>query len=179
MMTLQEFQASMVTLLNRWPRGYSGDQLSLVYDEVKTLIKPDFDRLVRHLLGSSRVAPMVPDFRKAVQDLGIRTRPVLAEVTPAMAVPQVEDFTYHIRDNIWANNEYIFLRGATVRQCSFIIKSEHPDHPLVIEDKAVREGKIKEIKQHLAKNTYSKFMDTIHGTGLRKMSFDDFTPDPA
>jgi len=157
-MTLQEFQAKLTPIITRWPRAYSGDQLSLVYDVVKTLSVPDFERLVRHLLGSSRYAPMVPDFQKGISELSLRTKPVLATVTESISVPVVEDHTYKIRDNIWANNDYIFVRGKTIRENIFIFKSENPNHPLALEDKKVRTERINEIKSHIAKNTYSQFM---------------------
>jgi hypothetical protein len=173
MISLQEFQSAMVTILNRWPRAYSGDQLSLIYDDLKTLNRPDFDRLARHLLGVSRVAPMIPEFRKALTELNIRTRPVLATGPERIATPQVEDFLYHVRENIWANNNFIFIRGP---RPTFIVKADHLDNELVKEAEAVKGQRIAEIKKHLAANTYSKHVESQQAP-MRKLDYSDLLPD--
>jgi hypothetical protein len=165
-MTDQEFQTAISPILLKWPRGYSGDQVHLVKEEVKMLSHPDFVRLVRHLLGSMRVAPMVPDFKKGIQELGISFR---RESYSNAATPQIiqsENFLYQIRDNIWADDNYILIRG---EKPSFIVKADHPNHPYVLEDAEVRSQKLKQTKEHLHKRTYEKFMESLgnKGAGLR------------
>lgn len=162
MMTFQEFQASITPIVARWPRGYSGDQLQLVHDEVKTISKPDFDRVVRHLLGISRIAPMVPDFRKAVSDLGIKPQFVPHPIQErAISYTNRENHTYWIRENIWANDDYVY-----VRPLSFIVKKFHLDHPLVLEDAEVREFRLSEIRTHLKNGTYSKLIDSWNSKSI-------------
>lgn len=173
-MNQQEFQTAISPILLKWPRGYSGDQVQLINDEVKMISHPDFVRLVRHLLGSMRVAPMVPDFKKGIQDLGIR--PILQRAESRQdyqPIHQEEDFLYQVRENIWADNKYIFIRGANNRTSGFILKADHPTHPYVLEDKEVRAERIKEIKNHLKNRSYSKFMEpkTASANGFRAVSF--------
>jgi hypothetical protein len=180
-MTLQEFEVSFNPILNRWKRAYSGDQLQLVYEEVKTLLKTDFDRVVGNLLGSSRVQPMIPDFRKAVMDLGIRALdPKFQTLAPNYYYRPEEDFVYHVIDNVWANNEYVFIRGD---KQIFVSKKDSPAHPLVIQANEVKAERIKEIKDHLAKNTYSIFMasggqskSVSKISNLRPIDFNDREP---
>lgn len=171
-MNLQDFQTAISPIVSRWPRGYSGDQLQLIQEEVKMLSHPDFVRLVRHLLGSSRVAPMVPDFRKAITDLGLKAqrRPEVVETTYSSAPTEPENFLYHLMENFWADNKYIFIRGD---KPSFVIKNDYPSHPLVIKDCNVRDQKIKECKLHLVKGTHAKFeQDKIND--MRRVNFSDF-----
>ena len=172
-MTLQEFQTAIHSIVMRWPRAYSGDQLQLLFDEMKMIPRPDLDRVVKHLLGSSRVAPMIPDFKKAVNDLAIRPA-YYHNPAPEARTIVPEDFEYQIRDNIWANNDYVFIRGTDIRTNSFISKKDYPDHPLVKEDAQVRSFKISVVKKHLENKTYNTYMDGLKGnSGLRLMKFEN------
>lgn len=166
-MNFQEFQTAINPILARWPRAYSGDQVQLIHDEVKAFSRADFDRLVKLLLGSHRQAPMVPDFQKGIQSIGIR--PMIQIYSPTQSVERkLEDnFLYCIRDNIWADNHYIYIREG---KPTFIIKADAPSHPLVLEDSQVREERIKEVRAHLSKNTYSRFIDSLSRPqeGMRK-----------
>lgn len=158
-MNYQEFSASINPLLSRFKNAYNGDVLSLVFDEVKSLTLLDFKRLVAHLNGSLRFAPMVPDFKKGVEELRLIRPNHLVIVSPTYRPEQREDLIYQIRDNIWADNAYIFIRSVDGARSSFILKADHPEHPLVMEDKEVRNQRIAEAKKHLASNTYKGFMD--------------------
>lgn len=161
-MTLLEFQSAFTPIGAKWPRGYSGDQIQLIFDELKTLSHADFVRLVRHILGTARIAPMIPDFQKAVRDLNIH--PVL-HVVPQNHQAQAstdENFLYQVRENVWADNTHIFIRG---ERPGFILKKDHPTNELVVLDSQVRSQKISIIKKHLTQNTYSKLMEQIDGFG--------------
>lgn len=173
-MTLQDFQASFTPILNRWKRGYSGDQLQIVYEEVKTLLKADFDRVVTNLLGTSRIQPMVPDFRKAVSDLGIRAvSPVIQNAPLNFFHKHTEDYVYHVDGNVWANNKYVFIRSA---KQAFILIEEYPDHPYVQQAKAVKAERVVEIKKHISNNTYSQFHSASHQPHFSTVDYSGFLP---
>lgn len=157
-MTNQEFSAAINPLLGRFKNAYNGDVLALIFDEVKNITLLDFKRLIAHLNGSSRFAPMVPDFRKGIMELSIAMTKRMAIVNPDYR-PVNEDFVYQVRDNIWANNSYVYIREDSEGKCKFIIKALHPDHPLVIEAKEVMKERIAEIKKHLVDRTYAQFME--------------------
>lgn len=155
-MNFLEYDAAMLPLKNRFKNQYNGDVLVSIFDTVKNLNVDDFKKVVPYLNGRVRTVPMVQEFEKAMLELNVRPR--LALYQPGEShVQTVEDFTYCIRENIWADNTYIFMRGP---RPSFIVKKDHPTHPLVIEDNEVRTLRIKEVKQHLAQNTYTKFMES-------------------
>lgn len=156
-MTLQEFTMAMNPLLNRFKRNYTGDVLDLIYTEVKNLTLGDFKRLVAHLNGTLRMAPMVPDVRKGIGELNIRpvVHVVPSETNYNTSRRAQDDVLYRLRDNIWANQDYIFIRGEDPK---FIIKDQHPHNPLVVEDSQFGPEKLKEAKDHLAKGTYSQYV---------------------
>ena len=179
MMTQMEFQKIIAPVLTRWTRGYSSDQVSLLHSEFQTISSANFERLVTHLLGTMRVAPMIPDFKKAMMELGIRGERVESSTSKTYVGPKTldlgENYLYCVRDNIWADNFYIFIRGKTVRECAVVIKADHPDHPYVKEDAVVRNQRIQELKQ-----TQIKQMNKRHqASGFRKPDFSDFQPEGA
>lgn len=137
-MNFQEFNAKMSPLINRFKKGYNGDLLALVFEEVKNITSVDFERLVTHLLGSSRVAPMVPDFRKAINDLGIKYINHTHQENSAYAKNNGRmtgiDWEYPVRKHIWANSRYFFIREPDSAP-RFIIKSLCVDDGLIQDDK--------------------------------------------
>lgn len=110
---------------------------------------------------------MVPDFKKGITDLGIRLLKVAHNQPTQSQAQTIENYYYCIRENIWADNTHIFIRGS---RPSFIIKKDSPDHPYVAEDYQVRSARIKEIKDHLSKNSFQKFMDSLNprGDGMQR-----------
>lgn len=175
-MTLQEFTAKMNPLLEKGRKTYTGSVLDLIFAEVKNITLSDFERLVKHLNGSARFAPMVPDFRKAILELNIKPiRPKLEIVETTAHILQPENFLYHLQGNAWADNNYIYLRGNTIRECGFVVKMDQPHHPLVKLDEEVREQKIKECKEHLKNRTFPKFEESKNAE-MRRLNFSDFDP---
>ena len=172
MMTQMEFQKLISPILTRWTRGYSADQVSLLHSEFKNISSGNFERLVTHLLGTMRVAPMVPDFKKAMMEMGIRAERFESNKIQVKDGPKVldigENYLYCVRDNIWADNFYVFIRGS---KPTFIIKADAPNHPYVIEDREVRSERIKEIKSNQIKAMNKK----AHATGFKRAEFGDFT----
>lgn len=137
-MNFQEFNAKMNPLLNRFKKGYNGDLLALVFEEVKNITSQDFERLVTYLLGSCRVAPMVPDFRKAINDLAIKSIALAGNDMPAIArnngILTGIDWEYPVKKGIWASSRYFFFRDGTDKH-RFMIKSMCVDNELLEEDK--------------------------------------------
>lgn len=154
-MILSEFKSSMAPIVDRWPRAYTHNIMPLIYDEVKDLTVFDMDQISKNLLGSMRGAPMVPDWKKAVESLGFRAkpRPGAPIFTPAPAY--VENFDYCVRDNVWADNDYIIIRGG---KPMFIIKKASPNHPFVLEDAEVRQERLKEVRMYFNKGEYWKYL---------------------
>lgn len=158
-MTLQEFTTKMNPLLEKGRKTYTGSVLDLIFREVKNLSLFDFERLVTHLNGSQRYAPLVPEFRKAIQELSIKPEKKFQVVDEnySSGPKQDEDFLYHLRENVWANNDYILVRGNTVKECGFIIKADYPHNPVVKQCADVHAQKIKECKEHLKNKTHPQF----------------------
>lgn len=161
-MTFPEFDNAMLPLKNRFKSQYNGDVLVSIFDAVKSLDVDDFKRIVPHLNGRVRTVPLVPEFEKAMAELNIR--PQYNNVYPISHHTQEEEnFLYCIREEYWADNTHIFIRGP---RPGFIIKKDHPAHPMVIEDSQVRSLRISEIKKHLTQNTYSQLMTKLDGLGI-------------
>lgn len=171
-MDKQSFEQRFMKIISTFgAKNYSQDRVSIIYSEVKNLTSDDFSRLVDHLIGSSKMAPLVPDFRRSIAELGLRAqRPRLDVIETTASIVQAENFIYHLQDNAWANNTHIFTRGPSVRECGFVLKEEHPHHPLVKLDEQVRDERLKEIKSHLLKGTLPRFEEDKIGS-LRKADF--------
>lgn len=173
-MNYQEFQTVITPIIIRWKTAYSGDQLKLIHEALDCYGMSDFKKVVDHLLGTQRVAPMIPDFKKAFFDLNIKAtlKVVSPNFQPASSPRGEEDYMYHLRDNIWANNTFVFIRGETVKACSSINKKDYPTHPLVVEDANVRSLKIAEVKKHLENRTYDSFMNSKNsGDPVRPLNY--------
>lgn len=136
-MNYQEFSAKINPILNRFNKAYNGDILAMVFDEVKNITSADFERLVKHLLGSYRVAPMVPDFRKAITDLAIKKTgfdnyAVSHEIVKNNGSNGI-DWEYPVQKGIWANSRYFFIREEGSHR--FIIKDMCDNKELLEADK--------------------------------------------
>ncbi len=174
-MTLQEFTAKMNPLLEKGRKTYTGSVLDLIFKEVKNLSSLDFERLVAFLNGSQRFAPLVPEFRKAIQDLGLKPDKKFQIVDASFTPRQTEDHVYHLRENVWANNDYILVQGSSVKECGFIIKADYPNNPVVEEDDKVRSSKIQEIKNHIKNGTYPRYQQSKINE-FKKLDFENFFP---
>lgn len=152
-MTLQEFQSAVNPLVNRFKKNYTGDVMDLIYSEVRSITMEQFKSVVAYLNGTMRFAPMVPDFRDALLKLNIR--PSEYSIGTQAVPKQNEDFLYHLRDNIWATNDYLYIRG---HRHAFIVKSHSPENPLVIEDAEKRSQRISLVKKHLENGTYRDYV---------------------
>lgn len=170
-MTPLEFQSAFHPIEVRWKRAYNADQIALIHEAICHYTFEQLQTVVKHLLGSQRMAPMVPDFQRCFQEMRFVPRGNIQYSAPSVAQSR-DNFQYCIRDNIWADDNYVFIRGNTVRNNSFIIKRDYPDHPLVLEDKEVRPARLAEIKEHIKKGTYSKFHEEQNGpVGLKPLRF--------
>lgn len=169
-MTPQEFQSAFNPIGSRWRKAYNADQVSLIHEAVKDFTFEQLKTVVNKLLGSQRLAPMVPDFERTFQEL--RFYPVYSKST-FQATPNIrvgEDFLYRVRDNIWANNTHVFIRG---EKPSFILKDDEPENELVKEAEAVKKSRIAEIKSRLTKNSYAPYDDkeNFESEGFRRMTY--------
>jgi hypothetical protein len=140
-MNFNEFNVKMNPLINRFKKGYNGDVLALVFEEVKNITMTDFERLVTHLLGSSRIAPMVPDFRKAINDLGVKSISLAGYDAPAIqknnGILTGIDWEYPVKKGVWANSRYFFFRDGTDKH-RFMVKSQCVDSELLELDQECR-----------------------------------------
>lgn len=179
-MDKQVFEQRFMKIISTFgAKNYSAERVALIYAEVKAFSVSDLEKLINHMVGNQRFAPLLGDFKKVISEMGFRPEIRRDYVETTFSAPKAEDdYLYHLRENYWADNKYIHVRGKTLRECGFIIKSEHPGNPLVIEDCNVREQKIKEVKLHLVKGTYPKF-EQDKNNEMRRVSFENFSPEPA
>lgn len=169
-MNRSEFDASMTLLTIRFKRAYNGDILALVFEAVKNITSIDFERVVAHLLGSCRYAPMVPDFRKAVNELSIKNLHVVKYSDYAQGLSsgpstyrsavEMVDHCYPIKKNLWANKKYFLVREKDERP-RFIIKSLCDDEALLSSDKKA--------KEHYYK-LFADYLDPAKGGSLGKFN---------
>lgn len=169
-LTPQEFQSAFFQIEARWKKAYNADQVALIKDVSDKYSFEQFRSVCTRLLGSMRSAPMVPDFEKCFTDLRIVPRGNNYYPSAASPVQSEANFEYQLRDNIFADNNYIFIRGNTVRTCSFIVKADHPTHPLVLEDREVRSSRLQEIKSKNDK-AYKGETRQSQPDGFRVLSF--------
>jgi hypothetical protein len=136
-MNNQEFSAKINPLINRFNKAYNGDVLALIFDEVKNVTSTDLERLVMYLLGSHRVAPMVPDFRKAINDLGIKKQYIAQKASDVQIIlgngSGGVDWDYPIEKGVWANSKYFIIRDGGPHR--FIIKAMCDNQDLLDKDK--------------------------------------------
>lgn len=169
-MTQIEFEQRFMKITAQFTvKAYSQDRVALIFQEVKNISAADFEKLVNHFLGNARTAPLVADFKKAIQDLGIKRFSSSVPLPEVVQIMPEQDMEYCIRENIWADRSKIMVRGSTLRDCSVIYKKDHPDHPLVIEDSQVRSERLREVKAYLEKGMYSEYVrrktgSVPHGT---------------
>lgn len=166
-MTLQEFEPLFKKITSRWPRSYSAEQVSLAYKAAQSIKVEDFEDIVNSLLASSRNAPMVVDIQAAARALGAKIGSYRGqESTRQTATPNGS--RYKLRDNIFADNNYVYRQGHDVASSSFIIKRDSPDHPLVKEDKIFRAQGKHQLTENQDTRDYSvKFSGSLN--------FDSFT----
>lgn len=176
MMDRKTFEQQFTKVINLFgAKFYTQDRVNLIYDTVKHLSSDDFIRVVRHFLADARQAPLVRDFQIVIQELGLkRERPTVIEGELSKA-PGKQNWLYHVRDDIWADNDYVFIRGALP---TFIIKQDHPSNPLVIEAMSVRAERIREILELMKKGEYPKYA-VSRPKGVYGLSKVNFEPEPA
>jgi len=155
-------------------KNFSQDRVTLIYDQVKYISADDLSRVFDFLVGNSRLAPMVQDFKSTVSMLGIRSIRIVSDSEPHQTHRTPPDYVYHLEANTWASNHYIAIRGPNVRACKFIIKSDAPDHPLVILDKEVRQEKLREIFNQVVQKTYGQKIENF-----KILNYDDFKTEGA
>jgi hypothetical protein len=63
-MTRDHFQAQMNRLSTRWRGTYVDELVGILWREVSTVENADFTTMIDELIGSSRQAPLVPEFRE-------------------------------------------------------------------------------------------------------------------
>jgi hypothetical protein len=150
-------------------KNYSQDRINMIFDVVKAIEPKDLERVVNHFVGNSRTAPLVKDFQLAISELGIKKRfTVVSDEPRAPHQSSEDDFVYHVRDELWANNDYVYIRGD---RPSFIIKKASPDHPYVLEANAVRSERIAAIKAELRNKHTIPRPPTKVGEGMTKLDF--------
>lgn len=178
-MDIKAFEQRFMKIITTFgAKNYSQDRVSIIFHEVKNFSASDFERVVSHLIGNQRVAPLVAEFRRTISDLGLRPERKLEIVEATSHQVYPENFLYHLEGNAWADNYYIYLRGTNIRECSFVVKADQPHHPLVLLDEQIREQRIKEAKEHIKNKTYPKFEESKNSE-MRRLHFPDFTRGPA
>jgi hypothetical protein len=65
-MNREHFQMQLVRLSGRWPRAHPPEFITLLWREVKDLPEEWFTRTVDELIGSCRMAPLMPEFREFI-----------------------------------------------------------------------------------------------------------------
>jgi hypothetical protein len=155
-MTPEDFKAGMAKVVfhPKWKSFYTGDVLDQIFKEVNHLSVDQLRKICETFVGSARTAPLVPEFRSKLLEYGLT--PKRSHERPAPYVSTADDLVYHLKDNIWANNEYIYIRGP---KPSFIAKKNAPDHPLVKEDAELGPSRRKVAKSHLDEGTYQKYVE--------------------
>lgn len=169
-LTKIEFQQRFEKITNQFGAApyRSQDRINFIFDEVKSIRVGDFERVVNHLVANSRQAPLVADFKKAIQDLGVKRVLGPASYVPeAVHVSTEENYEYCIRDNFWADNHKVYCRGNSIRECFTVYKKDYPDHPLVVEDQSVRAERLKEVKSYLSKGQYAEYLKLKTGSVSR------------
>jgi hypothetical protein len=145
-LTIQEFQSAFFPIENRWKKAHNGDQVALIKEVADRYTFEQFKSVCKYILGSTTRAPMVPDFEKAFIHMRFVPKSSQSYSQTASVVRSEEDFFYHLRDNIWASNEYIHIRNEEPSKCSFILKKDNPNHELVQLDRELCGQRIAEIK---------------------------------
>lgn len=177
-MDKQIFEQRFMKIISTFgSKNYSGERVALIFDEVKFLSIADFEKLVNHMIGNQRFAPLLSDFKKAIAEMGLRPERKFQVIETTAAKIYPENYFYHLEGNAWADNFYIYLRGRTIRECGVVIKADQPHHPLVLLDDQVREERIKEVKEHLKNNTYPKF-EEAKIADLQRVNYADFMKSP-
>jgi hypothetical protein len=146
-MTPQEFQSAFFQIESRWKRAHNADQVALIHAVADKYTFEQFKTVCTRLLGSMRSAPMVPDFERAFSEMRFVPRGNVNYSQSASVFQSEQDFYYQLEENVFADNKFIHVRDKDTKKCSFIIKADHPNHPLVQLDAQLRKEKIAEIKK--------------------------------
>lgn len=137
------FESSMMKIINQFgSKSYSQDRITLIYNSMKNLSNNDFEKVVNHFVANGRNAPVLADFKTAIEDLGlILNRNESAPVRNIISTNVI----YNLEGNYWASDKYVFNRGD---KPSFVIKQDEPNHPMVKLDKELgKEKKLTQVKK--------------------------------
>lgn len=173
-MDKQIFEQRFMKIISTFgAKNYSAERVTLIFNEVKFLSISDLEKLINHMIGNQRLAPLLADFKRAMSELSLRAerRFTVIETTATKIYP--ENYYYYLEENAWADNLYIYLKGTNIRSSGFIIKSDFPYHPLVLLDEQVREQRISEIKAHLKNGSLPKFEES-NIAEMKRINFEQF-----
>lgn len=132
-MTKFDYERLFIKLITQFgSKAFSQDRINLIYDEVKNITSHDFERLVTYFIGHSKTAPLVPEFRKAIYDLGIKFNSEYAAPSRNISDNHPE-WDYPVEHGVWANSKYFYFRQPGGKN-RFMIKSDCQDHELLEKD---------------------------------------------
>lgn len=137
-MTKNDYEQLFVKLIAQFGvKTYSQDRVNLIFDEVKNVTSSDFDRLVRHFIGTAKSAPLVPDFRKAISDLNIKF--ISSYTAPIQDLSSNKlGWEYPVKVCVWANSRYFYFReGDGIHR--FMIKADCQDKELLEEGRVAHD----------------------------------------
>jgi len=131
-----DFKETFGKILRRWPKSFSEDQIDMVYNSVKDLSFSDFGKIVDRVLTTMKAAPTISEIGEIRRGMGFISKvPLILEQKIGLA--KKNGRTYKIREGLSADERYVYVNRSG--NYSFIIKSDNPDHLLVLEDKKFRE----------------------------------------
>jgi hypothetical protein len=113
-------------------KNYSQDKINLIYDEVKNITQDDFNKVIMHLIGNSRISPNLQDFRRSISELGVRPKNNASnalESNRAVQIESITNFEFPVSKNMWANKKYIFIRGE--KYPKFMMREDIEDVALI------------------------------------------------
>jgi hypothetical protein len=139
------FENAFKGILELFPSALGAARVARIAEITQNIEFEELRRLDKHLVDTSRYAPLPDDFKKAIRELNIQ-RTVSIKNTDVPHKAATLDIGF-LGDDWFFDETKVFKRGKSVKDCVFILFSESPDHPLVIAAKA----KIKECLSGRAK----------------------------
>lgn len=127
-MTRKDFENVFKGLLDAFPSAFNAARVERITAIIHGFSQNDLKRLNDHLLDKSRYAPLPDDFKTAISELG------LIRGSQAQSAPyKTKKIDIAHLEGEWFFDDYkVFARGKSVKDCRMVIRSENPDHPMVI-----------------------------------------------
>jgi hypothetical protein len=145
MFTRSELENALGELLDLFPSAFSNARMKRITEILKGVALDDIKRISSRMVDSSRYAPLPEDFKQAIIDLGIKKSFALPQYQHKPKQKKIE--IAYLEGDWFFDDEKVFKRGKSVRDCATVYRKDEPDHPMVKKafekEKLCLEGKAK------------------------------------